>query len=156
MEENKVLVFHETTEEEKYAICEWKYDDEYAIYNSTPYEEQVAAKREFANPRNHFFSFCDAEALIGYINLIEEEKEVIFGIGVNPEYCNQGYGQKITRLARNLSNQLYPGKPVCLEVRTWNIRAVKCYEKAGFHIVGQPTVRMTPIGEGSFYCMVAE
>ena len=58
MEENRVLVFHETTEEEKYAICEWKYDDEYAIYNSTPYEEQVAAKRGFANSKNSQVQIC--------------------------------------------------------------------------------------------------
>ena len=43
-----------------------------------------------------------------------------------------------------------------LEVRTWNTRAVKCYEKAGFRIQGEPIRQATPIGEGVFYHMVYE
>ena len=151
-----VIVYHETTEEEKYAICEWKYDGEYSIYNNSSYEKQIATKRGFANPENHYYSFCDEKKLIGYVNLIEKESEVFFGIGVNPDYCDQGYGQKITKMACELSHQLYSGKPLCLEVRTWNIRAVKCYEKAGFHIDGEPIQRTTLIGEGIFYRMVSD
>ena len=36
-----MLECHNTTEDEKRIICEWKYDGEYAIYNSIPYEKQV-------------------------------------------------------------------------------------------------------------------
>ena len=32
-----MLTYHKTTEEEKYRITAWKYDGDYAIYNSTPY-----------------------------------------------------------------------------------------------------------------------
>ena len=151
-----MLEHHKTTEEEKRRICEWKYDGEYAIYNSLPYEEQVRKRRGFANPRNNFYSFCDDGKLIGYINLIEEASEVFYGIGIDPAYCNQGYGQKITEASRALSHELYPGKPLYLEVRTWNTRAVRCYEKAGFHIVGDPFEQTTPSGKGTFYRMVAE
>ncbi len=151
-----MLEYHQSTEEEKRAICEWKYQDEYAIYNRPPYEEQAAAKRGFANPVNCFYSFRDGKKLIGYINLVEKETEVFFGIGVKPDCCNQGYGQAITKMACGLSHRLYPGKPLYLEVRTWNTRAVKCYEKAGFRIAGEPVARTTPIGEGTFYRMVAD
>jgi len=46
-------------------------------------------------------------------------------------------------------------KIVPIEVRTWNSRAVKCYEKAGFIIDGEPIKQTTSIGEGVFYRMVA-
>ncbi len=151
-----MLSFHKTTEEEKYAISEWKYDGDYAIYNSLPYEEQVKKQRGFANPKNNFYSFTEGERLIGYINLIEREADVSFGIGIDPALCDQGYGQKICRQALGLSQKLYPGKPVHLEVRTWNTRAVRCYEKAGFHIVGEAIKRITPIGEGLFFHMTAD
>ena len=156
VEENRVLEYHRTTEEEKYIICEWKYIGEYAIYNNPPYAEQAKNHRGFANPKNNFFSFYDGEQLIGYINLVEEPSEVFFGIGVHPDYCNQGYGQKIAQEACEISHQLYHGKPIYLEVRTWNTRAVKCYEKAGFHIIGEPIKQTTPIGDGTFYHMVAK
>lgn len=151
-----MLAFHKTTEEEKHAICEWKYEGDYAIYNNASYEEQVRTHRGFADPKNNFYSFCSGTALIGYINLIEEESAVRFGIGVNPAFCGQGYGRAITEKACELAHELYPGKPVCLEVRTWNTRAVRCYEKAGFRIVGEPILKTTPIGEGLFFHMTAD
>ncbi len=151
-----MIEYHKTTEEEKYAICDWKYDGEYAIYNCPTYEEQKKTGRGFANPENNFYSVMEGESLVGYFNLIEEEKEVFFGIGVNPIYCNKGFGHKICKQACKLSHQLYPGKPIYLEVRTWNQRAVKCYEKAGFHIVGEPIRQTTNLGEGVFYHMVAD
>lgn len=62
----------------------------------------------------------------------------------------------MTALAWELSQRLYPGKPMYLEVRTWNTRAVRCYEKAGFRVVGEPVKRVTLSGEGTFYHMVRQ
>ena len=151
-----MLTYHKTTDAEALDICDWKYEGDYAIYNKVPYEEQVKLHRGFANPENNFYSFFDGEMLIGYINLIEEETEVFYGIGVNPSFCNKGYGQQISKMACELSHQLYPGKPIYLEVRTWNTRAVRCYEKAGFHVIGDPIKKTTPIGEGLFFHMIAD
>lgn len=151
-----MLTYQETTEEEKYIISAWKYDGDYAIYNNEPYEEQKKKHFGFANSRNHHYSFYDGERLVGFINLYKKGTEVFFGIGANPEYCNRGYGQQMTRTACEISYKLFPGKPLHLEVRTWNTRAVRCYEKAGFRIVGEPIKRTTPIGEGVFHHMIAE
>ena len=151
-----MLTYHKTTEEEKYTICGWKYEAAYSIYNNPPYAEQLMLHRGFANPKNSFYSFYDADKLVGYINLVEEDTEVFFGIGVAPTFCNRGYGQEICRLSRALSRQLYPEKPLYLEVRTWNLRAVRCYEKAGFRIAGEAIKKITPIGEGTFYRMTAD
>lgn len=148
------LEYHNTTEKEKYEICKWKYENEYKIYNNISYEEQIEKNCGFANQKNNFYSFCDHDNIIGYVNLVEEETKVFFGIGVNPLFCNQGYGQKITKIACNISRQLYPEKPIYLEVRVWNIRAIKCYEKSGFHIIGEPISKKTFIGEGRFYYML--
>lgn len=54
------------------------------------------------------------------------------------------------------SKKLYPNKPLYLEVRTWNTRAVKYYEKAGFRIDGQAYELTTGIGTGTFYRMIRE
>ena len=110
----------------------------------------------FANPQNHFYSFYDEKKLIGFINLYEEKTEVFFGIGVKPEECGKGYGSQMTETACKISRKLFPGKPLYLEVRTWNQRAVRCYEKAGFHIAGEPIRQTTSAGEGVFYHMILE
>ena len=149
-----MLTHHETTEAEKNAITAWTYDGAYAVYNTAPYAEQKARGVGFANPRNNFYAFYDGAALVGFINLYEEEAEVFFGIGVRPDCCGRGYGQQMTRSACAISRSRFPGKPLYLEVRTWNIRAIKCYEKAGFRIVGAPIRQTTPAGAGEFYRMV--
>lgn len=155
-EETIVLKFHRMTEDEKYKVCGWKYEGEYAIYNNPPYKEQLRDHSGFANPKNSFYSFYDEDKLVGFINLFEEEKEVFLGIGVAPDHCSKGYGQQMCRIACDLSKQLFAGKTVYLEVRTWNTRAVKCYEKAGFRIVGDSIIQTTPIGTGEFYHMTAQ
>lgn len=117
-----MLTYHQTTENEKYEINDWKYSGDYAIYNNPPYEEQKKTGRGFANP----------------------------------DYCSKGYGQQMTQTAWEISRQLFPDKPMYLEVRTWNKRAVRCYEKAGFHIVGDPIHQATSAGDGVFYHMIRE
>lgn len=151
-----MLEYHKMTEEEKYCIARWKYPGEYAIYNSLSYEEQKKRGFGFANPENHLYSFYDGKELAGFINLNGEDPEVFFGIGVNPDCCGKGYGQQMTRMAWEISQTLFPGKPMYLEVRTWNKRAIRCYEKAGFHVVGEPIKQTTSIGDGMFYHMVRQ
>ena len=108
----------------------------------------------FANPKNNFYSFLEDGALVGFINLYEEPTEVFFGIGVRPDLCGRGFGRQMTRAACELSWKLFPGKSLYLEVRTWNERAVRCYEKAGFRITGEPIHQVTSAGDGVFYHMV--
>lgn len=151
-----MLTYHPTTETEKEAICAWQYPGEYAMYNNPPYAEQKKHGYGFANPANNFYSFYDGETLVGFVNLSDEGGEVFFGIGAHPDHCGQGYGTQMTALAWDLSQRLYPGKPMYLEVRTWNTRAVRCYEKAGFRVVGEPVKRVTLSGEGTFYHMVRQ
>ena len=119
-----------------------------------PYAEQKRRGRGLANPENHLISFYDGGTLVGFVNLSEEDTEVFFGIGAAPECCGRGYGQQMTKTACALSKKRYPGKPLYLEVRTWNTRAVRCYEKAGFRIEGAPIRQTTRIGDGLFYHMV--
>lgn len=148
-----MLLYHKVTEEEKYLISEWKYREPYSIYNNIPYTEQIQKHRGFADLQNNYYSYYDGEKLVGYVNLKEKESNVFLGVGVNPEFCDQGYGQQIVKMACILSHKQYPNKKVSIEVRSWNIRAIKCYEKVGFVIVGMPVIKITPMGPGEFYNM---
>ena len=149
-----MLIYHKITEEEKFLISEWKYCGNYEIYNNAPYEVQKEKGSGFANPQNNFYSFYDKNILIGYINLREKDNRVSLGIGVHPQYCNKGYGQQMVSIACKIAETLFGEKLLELEVRTWNTRAIRCYEKSGFHIEGTAFHKTTPIGEGQFYRMV--
>ena len=149
-----MLRFHPMTEDEKYQIAAWQYTGEYALYNMPPYEEDLKAKSGFASPAFVGFSFYDGEKLVGFTTLYEEEQEVMVGIGVVPAFCSRGYGQEMIRITCDVSGKLYPNKALYLEVRSWNARAIRCYEKAGFTIDGEAFTQTTGLGEGVFYRMV--
>ena len=149
-----MLTHHAMTEDEKYVIADWRYSGDYALYNTRPYEEDRKKGVGFAHPGFIGFSFYDRDALIGFTCLYEEDREIMIGIGVAPEYCGRGYGREMLETTCGLSETMFPGKPLYLEVRTWNARAVRCYEKAGFVINGEPFTQRTGLGEGTFYRMM--
>ena len=149
-----MLTHHAMTEDEKYVIADWRYSGDYALYNTRPYEEDRKKGVGFAHPGFIGFSFYDRDALIGFTCLYEEDREIMIGIGVAPEYCGRGYGREMLETTCGLSETMFPGKPLYLEVRTWNARALRCYEKAGFVIDGEPFTQRTGLGEGTFYRMM--
>lgn len=81
---------------------------------------------------------------------------MFIGIWVRPELRGRHYGRRMLEQAWEISQTRYPGKPLYLEVRTWNTGAIRCYEKAGFRIDGEPFVQTTGIGSGTFYRMVKQ
>lgn len=149
-----MLTNHKTTEDEKYEICGWKYEGDYAIYDMGSYEEMKEKKIAFANPQMYVESFLDNNELIGFCNLYDDGDEVFFGIGVNPQLCGKGYGVGMIEKMYLISKKIFPQKPLYLEVRTWNKRAVNCYKKAGFVIDGDVIHQKTHAGEGTFYRMI--
>lgn len=149
-----MLNSHRTTEEEKAEICGWRYEGEYAVYDLCSYEEMKKRQFGLANPNTYVESFLAGNALIGFCTLYDDGNEVFFGIGVNPQDCGKGYGKEMIGKMYAVSKTLFPGKPLYLEVRTWNQRAIRCYESAGFQIDGAVIHQKTSAGEGTFYRMV--
>ncbi len=151
-----MLTYHIMTESEKEIISAWNYSGDYEIYNMPSYQEQKKKSIAFGNPKciNNYYSYYDEDTLIGFTNILEEPEEVFVGIGVAPDACGCGYGQKILRIAQGISKTLYLNKPMYLEVRTWNQRAIACYKKAGFMIDGPVFEQETLSGTGQFFRMV--
>ena len=61
--------------------------------------------------------------------------------------------QSLGAVSCEISEKLFPGKPLYLEVRLWNERVIHCYEKAGFQITGEPFAQVTGLGPGIFVRM---
>ena len=143
-----MLTFHNIlNEQEKQEICNWKYEDEYAIYNLPPLHQLKEKHQGICNPdtEGNYYAFYDDDIFIGYVNLVERNNKFSLGISIKPQLCGQGYGQQIINIACETANRLCPGKPVGLQVRSWNKRAINCYKKSGFHIVGKEYELTTPI-----------
>lgn len=150
------LSYRYLTDADKRQICAWRYTGEYAIYNLPTYEEMQARQTGFMNAgkEKNYLGFFDQNVLVGFVNIVEEPMEVFIGIGVNPNLCDRHYGRRMLAQAYEISKSRCPYKPLYLEVRTWNTRAIRCYESAGFQIDGKPYELTTGIGRGTFYRMI--
>ena len=84
------------------------------------------------------------ESLTGFFRLKPLNGRIMMAVGLAPEACGQGMGREAVALALNESDRRYPGIPVGLEVRAFNRRAVRCYERAGFRAVGRRTTDSPP------------
>lgn len=144
------------TEPDKQEICGWHYQGLYQIYNLPSYAEMKVSSMGFASPEKekNFYIWRENGHLIGYVNLLEKPDGIFIGIGIQPTLCGQHYGRRLLTEAVRLAQELYPGKTLYLEVRTWNQRAVRCYEHVGFVLDGAPYTQTTGVGTDKFYRMV--
>lgn len=136
-------------------VCTWRYPAPYDIYNEPDWDEVVRRGWEIADAearREEFLSLKADGVLAGFVHLNRQEDCVMLGVGLRPDLCGQGLGAQVMALACAEAAKRCPGVPLRLEVRTFNDRARKCYEKAGFRMVSC-YVRQTPLGDGEFFLM---
>lgn len=147
----------EMTEQNAREICGWKYADEYAVYNYPDWETLQNRKWAIADPerrRKEFYSvFSQENNLVAYFRLVKESDGLLLGLGMKPEYCGKGFGSAFMALIVRYAEQNFPGNNLQLDVREFNRRAIKCYEKAGF-LTAERRFKKTPAGSGWFLRMV--
>ncbi len=116
------------------AICSWQYPEPYDIYNYMPFDEGVKSNSPLLKEENkdNYICFWEEETLTAYINIYKRDNEVFLGIGLSPDYCGRGLGKAYLRQGIEKAKSSYPDSEIWVQVRSWNIRAIKCYEACGF------------------------
>ncbi|MHA1210945.1 MAG: GNAT family N-acetyltransferase [Candidatus Heimdallarchaeota archaeon] len=90
----------------------------------------------------HIFSIVDlkTDELIGRCGLFSIDKinrHAMFGIVIGEKsYWNKGYGQDATKQMLDYAFNLLNLNNIMLGVFSFNERAIKCYEKVGFKLIG--------------------
>ncbi len=153
------LYVRNLTEEEARLICTWRYGGEYSVYNYPMWEIVVEKNWGMAQAsvreREFFAILNEKDELIGYFRLKEKENFIELGVGLKPELCGLGYGEAAMEQIKQEAGERYPDKLLALEVRSFNQRAIKCYQKAGFRWVDTYEL-ITPSGRDSFVRMEYE
>ena len=126
-----------TKDHAKQIYC-WKYEEIYSIYNFPDWDTLNKQRQGITieeKRKNEFTAVIDeSNNLCGYIRFIENRDFVLVGLGLKPSLCGQGLGTILMELLKNECKKRYGSKKIALEVRSFNKRAIKCYEKAGFEI----------------------
>lgn len=110
----------------------WKYGGEYAFYDMTADPEDYA---EIISPEKRgerYFSVFSGSALAGFFCVEREGAAVELGLGLRPDLTGQGLGQAFLRTVLRYVEERFAPEAVRLSVASFNRRAVKVYERAGF------------------------
>ncbi len=102
---------------------------DWEIVKKNEWSLSIQEKRE-----KEFLSFIYKDQLIAYGRIFSNDSKVFLGIGLKPDVCGYGYGKYIVKLLIQESEKRFPNSKIALEVRQFNKRARKCYEKLNFKI----------------------
>ncbi len=118
----------------------WKYDGEYAFYDMTAdpedYEEIMCPNLR----RNRYFSVFDNDVLIGFFCIEQEESFIELGLGLRPDLTGHGKGRDFLEEILYFVKKRYSFESIHLDVASFNQRAIKVYERAGFVKTGNVLV----------------
>ncbi|WP_240941404.1 GNAT family N-acetyltransferase [Paenibacillus sp. HB172176] len=138
-------------------LCGWRYEPPYSIYNWPSWDKMKKDGIEFGDPAlraQQYSGVVDVHGrLIGYAQFFPMSGVTRLGLGLHPELCGQGLGSRLARLAALEALRREPLDEIDLEVWTWNQRAIRSYEKAGFRITDQYE-RIAGDEAMDCYCMV--
>lgn len=130
------------TEEYAALIAEWTYEESYSFYNMDGSEETISELMNgeyyyVLNSDNELFGFiCIGESARvsgGYqIGIYNDDKCLDLGLGLAPSRTGMGNGANFMASSIKFITEEYQISNVQLVVATFNERAIKVYERAGF------------------------
>lgn len=127
------------------AICSWRYPEPYSVYDGNP-----ADVAYMLDPRCHYFAVIDEVGdLAGFFcfgidaqvpgELDEDERNtpdvLDVGLGMRPDLTGRGYGLDFVMTGLAVAREAFAPAQFRLAVLTFNRRAIRVYEKAGFRPV---------------------
>jgi RimJ/RimL family protein N-acetyltransferase len=134
------------------AIRGWRYDSPYAMYNMDAADiGGDALEDEMLDPRSPWFAVRDESGeLMGFFaygtsaelggystpHLFDEDGLVTVGLGMRPDMTGKGEGLRFVNAGIDFARQRFAPRELRLYVMSWNHRAIRVYERAGFQQVG--------------------
>lgn len=136
-------------------ICTWKYDEEYSVYNLSDWDVVVENGWDLAikdKRESDFVAILSDDELIAYGRLTAIQDKEFIGIGLKPSMCGKGIGGNVMKLLIAECSKRFPDCMIALEVRSFNKRAIRCYENIGFEINSKYS-KDALTGNAEFYLM---
>lgn len=121
------------TQDEAEAIADWHYDPPYDFYDAGADHRDLAELLDPALRGNRYFSARDAAgALIGFFGFGQRGDVVGVGVGLRPDLTGRGLGQSFLDAGLEYAREQFGPRRFRLSVASFNERAIKVYERAGF------------------------
>lgn len=112
-------------------------DDLYLVWPKAEYPFDHDQWKEVLNPDkgNVPFLIYEGDKLIGHAAICKTDDTETYSLNflyIIPELRSQGLGEKMVKSLEQYARDNLGAKKLCLVVRTYNPRAMKCYKKCGF------------------------
>jgi RimJ/RimL family protein N-acetyltransferase len=127
------------------AFSGWRYAEPYSIYDGVPTSVEALLQPRFAYHSVYdengdlvgYFCFGeDAQVAAGrLLGLYEIEPALDVGLGMRPDLTGRGLGEEFLRAGLRFARATYSPPAFRLTVATFNRRAIRVYERAGFEMV---------------------
>jgi [ribosomal protein S18]-alanine N-acetyltransferase len=149
-------LFRPMTDGEAREISGWRYEQPYDFYDWTSDPDDLEELLDPERRKGTYFSVFDEEgALVGFFGIEAKDGSVDVGLGLRPDLTGAGRGLDFLLAGLNFARELHSPTRFTLAVATFNERAIRVYERAGFR---RERVYMhhTNGGEFRFLAMVRE
>ena len=119
-----------------YAIANWRYPEPYTFYNSDQDVDDLSELLDPARRRGRYYEALDGQAdLVGFYEFKHDQKPLEIGLGLRPDLTGRGLGLEFVTAGMTFARQQFHATTIALAVATFNQRAIKVYEAAGFRPV---------------------
>jgi ribosomal-protein-alanine N-acetyltransferase len=115
------------------AIAAWHYPPPYSFYDWTADVEDAALLLDEQSREGRFFSALDVNGeLAGFFEFQVKGDDVIIGLGLRPDLTGRGLGHAFLEAGIEFARETFAPAQFRLSVASFNKRAIKVYERAGF------------------------
>jgi [ribosomal protein S18]-alanine N-acetyltransferase len=121
-------------QEDAEAIAEWRYPEPYSFYDWTADPDDLRELLDAALRWDAYWAVRDeANELVGYFEFKpKDEQTVEIGLGLRPDLTGRGLGGSFLAAGLEFARTRFAPARFVLSVATFNERAIKVYERAGF------------------------
>jgi RimJ/RimL family protein N-acetyltransferase len=126
----------------------WRYEPPYDFYDG-----DIDPPK---NPERYFAARDDDSNLIGFYCFEEHPEALDYGLGLRPDLTGRSLGLDFFRAGLEFGRERYRPPFIRLYVAAFNERAIKVYERAGFHETGRHMRTFERFGDVEFVEMEEE
>ena len=141
------FTFQLMDEADAQAMQTWRYEGEYAVYSFADGDDPAElldrrspyyAARDERGELVGFFCFGTSAAISGSAapGIYGEDGSVLIGLGLRPDLTGKGIGLAFVQAGLAFGRAQFTPTAFRLFVMTFNQRAIRVYERAGFQQVG--------------------
>jgi ribosomal-protein-alanine N-acetyltransferase len=113
-------------------IAGWRYDPPYSFYDADADADDLRLLLDPATREGRYFS-ADADGeLVGFFEYKPRAEGLEIGLGLRPDLTGRGLGLAFVRAGMAYGREHFRPRRFILAVATFNTRAIRVYERAGF------------------------